>query len=188
MGKHGLKLRAVFLDRDGVLNIPIVRCGRPYPPSDLSEFRLYEDAIDGCERLKAAGFLLVVVTNQPDVGRRTQARAAVQEIHDALQLALPMIDRIETCFHAGERHGQPCNCRKPRPGMLQRTAAELNIDLSRSYMIGDRWRDIDCARAADCRAVFIDRGYLEQLRESPDFSVGSFTEAVDVVLSEVESA
>ena len=182
MGKPSVKRRAVFLDRDGVLTRPIVRDGRPYPPATLKEFKLYDDVREVCADLAAAHFLLVVVTNQPDVGRGTQSRARVEAMHEKLRRSLPMLDRIETCYHAGERYEQICDCRKPKPGMLLRAAAALNIDLGASFLIGDRWRDVDCAHAANCRAIFIERGYEEALRESPHFTVASFADALQVVL------
>ena len=184
MGKHPVARRAVFLDRDGVLNRPVVRNGQPYPPSHVEDFELYDDVAEGCARLKAAEFLLVVITNQPDVGRGTQSRDAVEAMHVKMQSALPSLDCIEICYHAGERYGEPCDCRKPRPGMILRAAAELKIDLGASYVIGDRWRDIDCARAAGCRAIFIERGYEERLREAPDFTVAKFGDAVNTLLRE----
>jgi D-glycero-D-manno-heptose 1,7-bisphosphate phosphatase len=182
MGKHEVGRRAVFLDRDGVLNRPVVRNGRPHPPSRVEHFELYDDVADGCARLKAAEFVLVVITNQPDVGRGTQSRQAVEAMHAKMQFALPWLERIEICYHAGERHGEPCDCRKPRPGMILRAAAELKIDLCASYVIGDRWRDINCARAAGCRAIFIERGFEESLREAPDFTVANFGDAVNALL------
>jgi D-glycero-D-manno-heptose 1,7-bisphosphate phosphatase len=182
MGKHQVARRAVFLDRDGVINQVVVRNGKPHPPSSPKDFKLYDDVIDECARLKAANFLLVVITNQPDVGRGTQSREAVEAMHLKLQSALPSLDRIEICYHGGERYRQPCDCRKPRPGLVLGAAAELNIDLKESYVIGDRWRDIDCARAAGCRAIFIDRGYKEKLRQTPDVTVANFKEAVNAVL------
>jgi D-glycero-D-manno-heptose 1,7-bisphosphate phosphatase len=182
MGKHQVARRAVFLDRDGVINRVVFRTGKPHPPSSPKDFELYEDVIDGCARLKAASFLLVVITNQPDVGRGVQSREAVEAMHLKLQSALPSLDCIKICYHGGERYGQPCDCRKPRPGLVLRAAAELNIDLKESYVIGDRWRDIDCARAAGCRAIFIDRGYKEKLRQAPDVTVANFKEAVNAVL------
>jgi D-glycero-D-manno-heptose 1,7-bisphosphate phosphatase len=182
VGKHLLKRRAVFLDRDGVLNRPIIRDRRPHPPSSVRDFELYDDVAQGCTELKAEGFLLVVVTNQPDVGRGTQQSSVVQAMHRKLRTDLTGIDRIEVCYHAGDQQGQPCSCRKPKPGMVLRAARDLNIDLAGSYLIGDRWRDIDCARAAGCRAIFIERGYDEALRDKPDFVVSSFAEAADVVL------
>jgi D-glycero-D-manno-heptose 1,7-bisphosphate phosphatase len=182
MGKHAVERQAVFLDRDGVLNRVAVGTGTPHPPFCVEEFELYEDVQDGCARLKAANFFLVVITNQPDVGRGTQTRETVEAMHSKMQSALPLLDRVEICYHAGERYGQPCDCRKPRPGLIVRAAAELNIDLKKSYVIGDRWRDIDCARAAGCHAIFIDRGYNEKLCEVPDFKVANFTDAVSAVL------
>ena len=182
MGKHELARPAVFLDRDGVLNRVVVRNGKSYPPPSVQDFELYGDVADGCARLKAANFLLVVITNQPDVGRRTQSRETVEAMHVKLRSAVPCLDRIEVCYHAGERHGERCDCRKPRPGLILRAAADLNIDLKKSYVIGDRWRDIDCARAAGCRAIFIQRGYNETLRERPDFTVTNFGLSVNTVL------
>ena len=128
-----------------------------------------------------------MITNQPDVGRGRQSREAVEAMHAKMQLALPSLDRIEICYHAGERYGESCDCRKPRPGMILRAAAGLKIDLCASYVIGDRWRDIGCARAAGCRAIFIERGYQESLRESPDFTVASFRDAVNALLRDARA-
>jgi D-glycero-D-manno-heptose 1,7-bisphosphate phosphatase len=174
--------RAVFLDRDGVLNHAVVRDGMPFPPQRLAEFEVDEDAPSGCARLKAAGFVLIVVTNQPDVARGTQSRDEVNAMHDKLRELIPALDAIEVCWHGGEKYGDLCDCRKPRPGMLVRSAPRFGVDVSRSFLIGDRWRDIDCAHAAGCTAVFIERGYREPLRAKPHIVVRSFTEAVEAVL------
>jgi D-glycero-D-manno-heptose 1,7-bisphosphate phosphatase len=182
MGEHEIRRRAIFLDRDGVLNRPIVRGGLPFPPASLDEFELYPGVVTGSAQLKAAGFVLIVVSNQPDVGRGTQRREDVEAMHLKLRTAVPALDAIEVCYHAGASRGEPCNCRKPKPGMLLRAAAIHNIDLKNSYLIGDRWRDVDCAKAAGCRAVFIDHGYGERLREKPDFTVTNFAEAVARIL------
>jgi D-glycero-D-manno-heptose 1,7-bisphosphate phosphatase len=182
MGTHQLTRRAVFLDRDGVLARAFVRDGHPYPPASVEELELYEDVVVGCTRLKNAGFLLVVVSNQPDVGRGRQNRSTAEAINKRLVKAIPLLDRIEVCFHAGEDYGEVCDCRKPKPGMLLRAAAVLGIDISSSYMIGDRWRDVDCARAAGCHATFIDRGYAESLRQQPDVTVTTFADAVTAVI------
>jgi D-glycero-D-manno-heptose 1,7-bisphosphate phosphatase len=174
-------MRAVFLDRDGVINAPVIRDGLPYPPAEVGEFVIYEDVAEGCARLKEAGFLLVVATNQPDVGRGTQSQAAVEAMHAVMSAALP-IDRIEVCYDPGGGAG-PSPRRKPAPGMLLDAAEALSIRLSDSYMIGDRWRDVDCGHAAGCKTIFIDRGYRETLRQRPDFTVGSFAEATDIILA-----
>jgi len=172
---------AVFLDRDGTLNAAVVREGRPYPPASAAELVLLPGVVEGCRRLAAAGYVLVVATNQPDVGRGTQSREVVEEIHARLSGLLP-IARVEVSYESGTEE-PPSPLRKPAAGMLLRAARDLGLDLSRSWMVGDRWRDIDCGRNARCRTVFIDRGYHEALRARPDYTVRDFTGAVDVILS-----
>ena len=189
MGEHEVNAgsdfrRAVFLDRDGVINRPVIRDGLPYPPGNVDEFDIYEDVREGCEQLKAMGFFLVVATNQPDVGRGMQSREIVEAIHAAMQAAIPTIDRVEVSYDPGGI-GAAAPRRKPEPGMLIDAADALGISLQHSFMIGDRWRDVDCGYAAGCRTVFIDRGYDEALRQPPDFTVGSFAEAVEIILHEV---
>jgi D-glycero-D-manno-heptose 1,7-bisphosphate phosphatase len=182
MGEHQIRRRAVFLDRDGVINKPVVREGRPHPPAEVKDFELYEDVPAGCARLEAAGYLLVVVTNQPDVARGTQTRAAVDAMHRKMQDALPQIARVEVCWHAGAAWADPCDCRKPQPGMVLRAGKALNVDLAQSFVIGDRWRDIDCGHSAGCRTIFIDRNYSEALKQPPDRTVKSFGQAVEMIL------
>jgi D-glycero-D-manno-heptose 1,7-bisphosphate phosphatase len=172
--------RAVFLDRDGVINRALERDGLPYPPPSLSEFEILPEVPAACAKLKAAGFLLVVVTNQPDVGRGTLKKEIVEAIHAEMCRRLP-IDRVEVCYHPGQGRSD-CDCRKPKAGMLLRAAKELGIDLVQSWMAGDRWRDIDCGHAAGCRTIFIDRGYAEELRQKPDFSAGNLAEVADIIL------
>jgi D-glycero-D-manno-heptose 1,7-bisphosphate phosphatase len=182
-GKRKAEMRrSVFLDRDGVINRALERDCKPYPPRNLEEFEILPEVPAACAKLKAAGFLLVVVTNQPDVGRGTLKKETVETIHAEMCRRLP-IDRVEVCHHPGQ--GAPeCDCRKPKPGMLLRAARELGIDLAQSWMVGDRWRDIDCGHAAGCRTIFIDRGYAEELRQKPDFSAGNLAEAADIILRE----
>jgi D-glycero-D-manno-heptose 1,7-bisphosphate phosphatase len=172
--------RAVFLDRDGVINRALEREAKPYPPRSLAEFEILPEVPAACAKLKAAGFMLVVVTNQPDVGRGTLKKEIVETIHTEMCRRLP-IDRVEVCYHSGKGQSD-CDCRKPKPGMLLRAAKELGIDLAQSWMVGDRWRDIDCGHAAGCRTIFIDRGYAEELRQKPDFSAGNLAEAADIIL------
>ncbi|HUE37834.1 MAG TPA: HAD family hydrolase [Candidatus Acidoferrum sp.] len=173
--------RAVFLDRDGVINRALERDEKPYPPRNIAEFEIYPEVTGACAKLKAAGFLLVVATNQPDVGRGTLDQAIVEKIHAHMTSVLP-IDRVEVCYHPGG--GQPNDdCRKPKPGMLLHAARELGIDLAQSWMVGDRWRDVDCGHAAGCRTIFIDRGYAEELRQKPDFRAKNLAEAAEIILS-----
>jgi D-glycero-D-manno-heptose 1,7-bisphosphate phosphatase len=172
--------RAVFLDRDGVINRPLVREGKPYPPSSLVEFEILSGVPEACRVLKQLGFALVVATNQPDVGRGTLPRETVETIHAWLLQQLP-IDRVMTCFHGGGAFGDPCDCRKPRPGMLFQAAEALKIDLAKSYMIGDRWRDVDCGFNAGCSTIFIDWGYEEKLKRDPNFRARDLLSAVHLI-------
>ncbi len=186
MGEHEVSgsRSAVFLDRDGVINRPVVRAGRPYPPVSLPEFVLIDGVEEACRLLKKAGFLLVVVTNQPDVARRAQSMETVENMHLAMCRTLP-IDRVEVCYDADDATGS--DRRKPGPGMLVDAARELDIDLRRSFMVGDRWRDVDCGRAAGCTTVFIDYGYDEPLRAQPDFRAGSLLDAAARIIAMRES-
>jgi D-glycero-D-manno-heptose 1,7-bisphosphate phosphatase len=173
--------KAVFLDRDGVINRPIVVDGKPYPARTIADFEILPGVGQACADLKNAGYLLVVVTNQPDVGRGILKKEIVEAIHETMMQHLP-IDRVEVCYHAGATFGEKCNCRKPQPGMLITAAAALDSDLSRSYMVGDRWRDIECGRRAGCRTIFIDWRHNEELREPPDFSCENLGGAVQWIL------
>lgn len=171
---------AVFLDRDGTLNVQVVRDGKPYAPRALEDFRLFPDAAETCRRLKAAGYALVVATNQPDVGRGDLAREVVEAMHARLLALLPEIERIEVSYDPGR--GEFSRRRKPEPGMLLDAAAALGLDLASSWMVGDRWRDVDCGKRAGVRTVFIDFGYREELSSRPDFTVNSLAGAADAIL------
>jgi D-glycero-D-manno-heptose 1,7-bisphosphate phosphatase len=172
-------VRAVFLDRDGVLNHAVVRDGKPFPPASVDQLRLYPDAAAALARLKRAGYLRLVVTNQPDVARGTTERAVVEAINGAIGAALG-VDDFFVCWHDD---ADGCGCRKPKPGLLKEAAERYGVDLSRSFLIGDRWRDIDAGAAAGCRTVLIDRGYRERAPEhAPDFRAESIGEAAEWVL------
>jgi D-glycero-D-manno-heptose 1,7-bisphosphate phosphatase len=175
---------AIFLDRDGTLNIQVIRDGKPYPPATLAEFALFPGVPAACAQLAAAGYVLVVATNQPDVGRGDQAQAVVESMHSRLCELVPSITRIEVCYAPGKGIPHPEDYRrKPAPGMITDAAKNLGLDLTRSWMVGDRWRDIDCGQRAGLRTVFIDFGYDEALRAPPDFTVNTFSEAAAVILS-----
>ena len=175
MGVRQVSRRAVFLDRDGVINRTFVKDGKPYPPATVDELEIVPDAAVSLARLKDLGFLLIVVTNQPDVARGTQSREVVEQMHALLKAGLPL-DAIFVCYHSGE---EECDCRKPKPGMLLQAAREYGLDLSGCYLIGDRWRDADAGRAAGCKVILIDYGYRErQPAEEPDARVRSLREAV----------
>lgn len=150
--------RAVFLDRDGVINQAIVREGKPYPPSLVSEVVIPEGAESALNKLNDAGFLLVGITNQPDVARGTQQEAVVEEINRCLMDKFP-ITEIFVCYHDDSDN---CDCRKPKPGLFFQAAEKYEIDLSNSYMIGDRWKDVEAGQNAGCNTILIDFTYNEK--------------------------
>jgi len=176
-----LSARAVFLDRDGVIIRPELRNGRPYPPVSVDQVEVLPGVSESLARLRAAGFRLIVVTNQPDVARGQQRREVVEAIHAELRARLPL-DDIRVCYHD---ETDECDCRKPRPGLLLEAARHAMVDLGRSFMVGDRWRDIEAGHRAGCSAVFIDYGYAEARPEQPDACCGSLPEAVDWILARV---
>ena len=172
--------RAVFLDRDGVINRAIVRDGKPYPPGSLAELEILPGVHEALEKLHDANYLLIVVTNQPDVARGAAKRGDVELINAFLSSQLP-IDDFKTCYHDSS---DKCSCRKPLPGALLEAAQERNIDLSKSFMVGDRWRDIKAGASAGCKTFFINYRYAEQKPDSSDFIVSSLLEAQKIILGE----
>lgn len=171
--------RAVFLDRDGVLNRAIVRDGKPYPPASIAELAILDEARSACQRLREAGFRLVGITNQPDIARGIADYSTVYAINRIVceELAL---DALYVCPHDD---ADGCDCRKPRPGLIVRAARELDIDLSASFMIGDRWRDIEAGNAAGCASIFLDRRYAEKRPAQFAGIVSTTDEAARLVLS-----
>jgi D-glycero-D-manno-heptose 1,7-bisphosphate phosphatase len=170
---------AVFLDRDGILNRPEIRDGRPCAPRRLRDFRLLPGVTRGVRALHDVGLLTVVVTNQPDIANGHVEPAVVEAMHERLRRYLPL-DAIEMCPH---RQEDDCGCRKPRPGLLVGAAARLGIDLSHSFLVGDRWKDIAAGRAVGCHTVFVDRGYAETGQVAADSLVRSFPAAVRRIMA-----
>jgi D-glycero-D-manno-heptose 1,7-bisphosphate phosphatase len=166
------------LDRDGVINHAVVRNGRSHPPDTLAEFELIPGVAEATHALHQAGFLLVVVTNQPDVGAGRQQQTVVEEMHARLRSALPL-DDIRVCYHVD---ADGCACRKPKPGMLLDAARQWDITLPESVLVGDRWRDIDAGRAAGCRTILIKSQYDERQAEGYDVVVASLLDASRLIL------
>ena len=172
--------RAVFLDRDGVINRAIVRDGKPFPPANINQLEVLPGVNEALEKLHAANYLLIVVTNQPDVARGTAKREDIEEMNAHLSSQLP-IDQFRTCYHDSS---DGCKCRKPLPGSILDAAKEYQIDLSKSFMVGDRWRDIEAGAAAGCKTFFVNYRYSEKIPETPDFIVSSLLEAEKIILGE----
>lgn len=170
---------AVFLDRDGVINRAFVRGGIPHPPATVDDLDILPHVAEALHALKARGYCTVVVTNQPDVARGTATRERVEAIHARLRDELDL-DAILTCFHDNADH---CDCRKPKPGLLLQAAEAMRLDLSSSFMVGDRWRDIEAGRLAGCRTFLIDGAYAEPRATAVDFRVDSLVAASRIILA-----
>jgi D-glycero-D-manno-heptose 1,7-bisphosphate phosphatase len=172
---------AIFLDRDGVINQAIIREGKPYPPRSVDELVVESDVKPALARLKQLGYLLIGITNQPDVARGQTSRQQVEAIHNFLLKTLPL-DEIRVCYHD---NSDGCHCRKPLPGLILDAAKKWQIQLADSYMIGDRWRDIEAGQAAGCQTIWIDAGYHERAPAHPaTFRVNSFSESMEILMEE----
>jgi D-glycero-D-manno-heptose 1,7-bisphosphate phosphatase len=153
---------AVFLDRDGVLVRPLIRNNLAYAPLRREDFELLPGGAEAVASLRAAGFVVVVVTNQPEVRRGTLDPALLEEFHQRLRAAVP-VDDILTCPH-DDRDG--CPCRKPKPGMILEAARRHDLDLTRSFLVGDTDKDLGAAQAAGLPFMLIDAPYNKRV-EAP---------------------
>ena len=169
--------QAAFLDRDGVLNKPILRNGSVGSPRSLAEFELFEDAVDCVAKLQAAGLLVIVVTNQPDVARGTLDPKELERMHDWLKRTTA-VDAIYACSHDD---GDNCFCRKPKPGLLLRAASEWSITLSTSYMVGDSWKDIDAGNSAGCQTFLVDPAQSQTGQTRASYRVRDLRSAVEMI-------
>ena len=171
----------MFLDRDGILNEALERNGKPYPPASPADVRLVPGALEAVRLLRESGFVTVCVTNQPDVARGTLPLKTAQDINARVRIASG-IDDLVACYHDD---ADDCACRKPRPGMLIERAARWKLNLSASYMVGDRWRDIEAGQAAGCRTVLVDRRWAERQSErEADAVVATVSEAIAWILAD----
>ena len=173
--------RAVFLDRDGVINREIFRSGHAQAPFTVADVEILPGVPDALDRLHGAGFLLIVVTNQPDVVRGSASRHEIEAIHSRLRQTLP-VDDIRVCYHDD---ADGCACRKPSPGMLYAAAVEHDVTLAGSYLVGDRWRDIGAGRRAGCTTILVHSDRSEPIAIEPDVSTGDLSEAATWILSRV---
>jgi D-glycero-D-manno-heptose 1,7-bisphosphate phosphatase len=166
---------AIFLDRDGVLIRNQVVGGKPYAITDGDPVEILDGVEEACRTLSQKGFVLVMVTNQPDVVAGRTSRSFVDETNSFVAQKLKL-DHVEVCFHDDRAN---CLCRKPKPGMILAAADKCGLDLKRSFMIGDRWRDVEAGQSAGCSTVFVNYGYSDERPTSPDHVSNSLRMAVD---------
>jgi D-glycero-D-manno-heptose 1,7-bisphosphate phosphatase len=169
--------KAVFLDRDGVVNKAIVINGAPFSPKSMQEVEIIEDVRECIIRLEKLEFQIVVVTNQPDIAREKTSLRQVNEIHDLIK----KVTGIKNFFICPHDDRDSCECRKPKSGLLVQAAKLLKIDLARSYVIGDRWKDIEAGQNVGCKCIFINRNYSEKPPKFPYTEVNSLSEATHII-------
>ena len=175
------KNKAIFLDRDGVVNKAIVKNGIPYPPKKLNDLFLYPEINDIISTLKKVGYFIIIVTNQPDVRRGIQKKEIVEKILKIVKLKLN-IDSIYTCYH--DNHDN-CECRKPKSGLLLQASYDFNLDLSKCWLIGDRWKDIDAGQNVVCKTIFIDHNYSERKPYKPTYIVKKHNQITSIIVSNI---
>ena len=174
--------KAVFLDRDGVLVKSFVKKGKAYAPIKFKDFKIYKDSEKCVKKLNSLGFLTIVVTNQPDVGKKLISEETLRKMHTVLKKKTK-ISKIYTCIHTSE---QKCKCRKPMSGMLIEAAKVDQINLKKSYMIGDRSMDILCGSRVGCKTIFINRNYKEKKPTKQIASVRNLMEATKCIINKLE--
>ena len=157
--------KAVLLDRDGVINKAIVKNGLPTSPNSLDELEILPGVKESILRLKKLNFICIVVTNQPDVPRRKINKNTVIKINNFLKKKIKL-DDIFVCYHDDKDN---CNCRKPKPGLLLQAGKKWNVDFKKSFMIGDRWRDIQAGEKVECKTIYLDYNYKDIKPKNTDF-------------------
>ncbi len=170
--------KAVFLDRDGVINKPIIIDGKCYAPRLLKDFKIFPKVKSDIKKLKNRGFKVFVITNQPDIGNKLLKKKTLNEMHSLLKTKVP-IDKIYFCPHT---KNDRCKCRKPKPGMIIKASNNLKIRLKESYVIGDRKTDIDAGLKAGCKTIFVNNNYYEKRPTKQEKTVKSLHAAVKYIL------
>ncbi|MBV8802268.1 MAG: HAD-IIIA family hydrolase [Gammaproteobacteria bacterium] len=170
---------AIFLDADGVINKAIIKNGKPAAPISLAELEIPNEVKPALDALKEKGFLLICVTNKPDIERGIMTQTNLDSIVAKIRHDLPL-DDIYICYHEGS------SCYKPNPGMLLSAAKKWNIDLEDSYMIGDRWSDIAAGQNAGCKTIWINRKYANEKSPEipPNYMAFSLMEAKDWIINQ----
>lgn len=169
--------KAIFFDRDGVINKVILKDGKPFSPRKFEEFKLLDGIRKVLERFRKKEFLNIIVTNQPDIARGLIKTETLEKMHKFIEENLP-IDDIFICPHDDIDN---CHCRKPKPGMLLEAAEKWHINLKESFMIGDSWKDIEAGKAAGCATVLLDNLYNKEVEA--DFRARDIDLAMKIILN-----
>ena len=169
--------KAIFLDRDGVINKIFIKNGLPYSPPTFDLLEILPGVKESILRLKKLNFLCLVVTNQPDVSREKIEKKTVIKMNNYLKDEIKL-DDFFVCYH--DDHDN-CKCRKPKSGLLLQASKKWHVDLKKSYMIGDRWKDIEAGKSAGCKTIFIECNYKEAKTKNPNFTTDSLLNSVYII-------
>jgi D-glycero-D-manno-heptose 1,7-bisphosphate phosphatase len=175
---------AVFLDRDGVINTPTIINGKPYAPIKLKDFEIIDGVAQAIQNFTRAGLEVVVITNQPEIARHQLSQKELDDMHNVIKRATG-IKNFYCCTHIDE---DLCKCRKPKPGLLNESSTDLNLNLKNSFLVGDRWRDIEAGQTVGCKCFFIDYSYREKQPKKPYTKVRSLLEASKLILGDLDNA
>ena len=171
-----MKKKVVFLDRDGVINIPLIKNKKTYAPRKFSKFRFYPYTKKNCEILIKLGYKLIIITNQPDISIKKLKVQELNKMHNKIIKEL----NIKNIFVSRSSNDNNPN-RKPNPGLLIKAIKKHDINVKKSFMIGDRRKDIEAAYKIKCKSIFIDRNYNEKKPVSHIFSCSSLSQAVKFI-------
>ena len=169
--------KAVFLDRDGVINKAFIKNGLPESPNSLSELEILPRVKESILRLKKLNFICLVVTNQPDVQRGKIKKNTIIKMNNFLKKKIEL-DDIFVCYHDDQDN---CNCRKPKPGLLLQARKKWNVDFKKSFIVGDRWRDIQAGKKVGCITIFLDYKYKDIKPKNPDFVTDTLLNATYII-------
>lgn len=176
MGKSNVE--AIFLDRDGIINVPIIMGKKPLSLSSVEQFCFTEHIFEIMEHLSHVCDNIFIVTNQPEVSRGTISKEEVQKIEKVIMEKFPFVKKFYTCYHSDE---DSCNCRKPKIGFLLDSCTTYGVKLENSWVIGDRWRDVELGKNAACKTIFVDYGYNETLRSNPDYKIQNLLDIKHII-------
>lgn len=168
------KNRAFFLDRDGVINKSLLKKGKPLAPREFKQFKIIKNVDKSLIFLKKQGFKNIIITNQPDIKKGLIKNSTSKRINKEIKKKL-QIDDIFICKHTDEDN---CNCRKPKTGLIKKAKKKWNIDLKKSYLIGDRWRDIFLANKLKINCFYIDKNYKERKPKKYNYKVKNLYAAI----------
>jgi len=169
--------KSVFLDRDGVINKVYIKDGLPRSPNSSNELKILPGVRESIIKLKKLNFICLMVTNQPNVSRKKIDKNSVIQMNNFLKNEIAL-DDIFVCYHDDSDN---CNCRKPKPGLLLQAGKKWDVDFKKSFMIGDRWKDIQAGEKVGCKTIFLDYKYNEKKPKKPDFVSDSLLNAAHII-------